>query len=390
MKQIFSNRAMTFGPNIFNILNEKKEELIKKGKKVTNLSVGTPDFAPSKEIMKAVSKASLNPDNYKYSLGDTKELTDAVIAWYKRRYNVELNSGEIMSVAGTQEGMAHIALTFCNEGDVVLVPNPGYPIFETGPYLNGAKVCYYELLPENNYLIDFDSIDEEVARKAKLIIVSYPLNPTCTCANKAFYMKLIEFAKKCDIIVINDNAYSEIIYDGRESFSFLELPGAKEIGLEFNSLSKTYNLTGIRISFLMGNEKYIEKFSQLRSQFDYGTSFLVQAAAIEALNGDQSEVAKNREEYQRRRDALCKVLLDNGFELKPSEGTMFVWAKIPDVGLSSEEFCIRLLETTGIICTPGSSFGSLGEGYVRFALVLPADELANLDFSGMGEMYGKL
>ncbi|MBQ8729622.1 MAG: aminotransferase class I/II-fold pyridoxal phosphate-dependent enzyme, partial [Lachnospiraceae bacterium] len=190
MKQIFSNRAMTFGPNIFNVLNEKKEELIKKGMKVTNLSVGTPDFAPSKAIMEAVSKASLNPDNYKYSLGDTKELTNAVIAWYKRRYNVELKADEIMSVAGTQEGMAHIALTFCNEGDVVLVPNPGYPIFETGPYLNGAKVCYYELLEENNYLIDFDSIDEEVARAAKLIIVSYPLNPTCTCADKAFYMKL--------------------------------------------------------------------------------------------------------------------------------------------------------------------------------------------------------
>lgn len=369
----FSDKALSFQPNIFNILNDKKNELIKAGRKVYNFSVGTPDFKPDDHIMKAVCEAAKDPDNYKYSLADSDEMTEAVIAWYRRRYNVELSTEEIMSVAGTQEGMGHIALTMCNEGDIVLAPNPGYPIFETGPYLNGARIEYYNLYKENGYLPKLEQIDEDIAARAKMMVVSYPLNPVCVCAPRSFYEQLVEFARKYNILIVNDNAYSEIIYDGRESLSFLEIPGAKEVGVEFNSLSKSYNVTGMRISYLLGNAEVINKYKTIRSQYDYGMSYIAQKAAVAALNGPQDSVAVNRERYQERRDTLCGGLRSIGWNVPDSQGTMFVWAPLPAGYENSEKFCMDLLENTGIICTPGSSFGSNGEGYVRFALVYPVE-----------------
>ena len=374
----FSERANRFGSNIFNTLDQYKNERLRQGKPVYNLTVGTPDFPPAAHIMEAVSRAALDPDNYKYSLGDTPELKQAVMDWYERRYSVTLRSDEITSVAGTQEGMTHIGLALINPGDTVLVPNPGYPIFEIGPYLCGAEIAYYELLPENNYLPDLASIPEEVARKAKLMIVSYPANPVCTTAPASFYEELIAYAKLHQIVIIHDNAYSEIIYDGRKGNSFLSYPGAKEVGVEFNSLSKTYNITGIRISFLLGNKDIIHKFKTLRSQFDYGTSYLVQKAAIAALNGPQDSILDNCREYERRRDALCVGLTKLGLPVQPSEGSMFVWARIPDGYKDSNDYCMKLFHETGILCTPGSGFGSLGEGYVRFALVLPAEQIQSI------------
>lgn len=366
----FSEKANRFKPNIFNILNERKADMQRKGRRVYDLFVGTPDFKPSEHIMAAVKQAADDPENYKYSLGDTDELIEAVKSWYNTRYGVELNSNEIMSVAGSQEGFAHIAMTVCNAGDLVLVPNPGYPIFEVGPYLNDAVIDYYELDPDNHYIPMIENISEEKAKKAKMMIVSYPLNPTCTCADKAFYEKLIEFAKKYNILIVHDNAYSEITYDGREGFSFLSLPGAKEVGIEFNSLSKSYNLTGLRISFALGNAEVINKFKIIRSQFDYGTSYIVQKAAVAALIGPQDSVSKQRMLYEERRNALCDGLNSIGWKIPYSEGTMFVWAPVPEGFDSSDDFCMQLLENTGVLCTPGSAFGSLGEGYVRFALVL--------------------
>lgn len=373
MRFVFSDKAESFKPNIFNVLNSKKNIMLEQGRKVYNLSVGTPDFKPAAHVMEAVSKAALEPANYKYSLGDTQEMLDAVKRWYARRFDVVLQDCEIMSVAGTQEGMAHISLTICNQGDIVLVPNPGYPIFEVGPYLSGAKVEYYNLNKDNNFIPDLEKIPEEIAKKAKMMVVSYPLNPTCTCAPIEFYEQLVAFANKYNILIVNDNAYSEIVYDGRESFSFLSVAGAKEIGVEFNSLSKSYNLTGLRISYLLGNEEVIKKFKIVRSQFDYGTSYIVQKAAIAALDGPQDIIEINRNEYQARRDALCGGLRSLGWNIPDSEGTMFAWAPIPSGYISSEKFCMDLLENTGVICTPGSSFGSLGEGYVRFALVEPVE-----------------
>jgi LL-diaminopimelate aminotransferase len=378
MKIEFSERSKRFGSNIFNTLDEYKKERLAEGKPVYNFSVGTPDFAPDAHIMEAVSRAALYPENYKYSLGDTPELLEAVMKWYERRYFVTLSPEEITSVAGTQEGMAHIGLALINPGDTVLVPNPGYPIFEIGPYLCGARIEYYELLPENNYLPDFASIPQELADRAKLMIVSYPANPVCTTAPAAFYEELIAFAKRNQIVIVHDNAYSEIVYDGRRGNSFLSYPGAREVGVEFNSLSKTYNITGIRISFLLGNQEIIHKFKTLRSQFDYGTSYIVQKAAIAALNGPQDSIAINCKEYEKRRDALCKGLEKLGLKVRPSEGSMFLWARIPDGYRDSNDFCMKLFHETGILCTPGSSFGSLGEGFVRFALVLPAETIKQI------------
>lgn len=382
-----ASRMDNFEDGIFNVLNEKKNKLIKEGKEVFNLSIGTPDFEPDDHVMTALSDSAKNPKDYVYSLGIIDELYEAVINWYKNRYNVEISRDEIMAVNGSQEGFAHVALPFLNPDDVILVPNPGYPVFEFGPMLCSAKVKYYDLYPENNYLPDLDNFDKNLAKEAKVMVVSYPLNPVCKTAPRSFYEKLVKFAKDNDIIIIHDNAYSDIIYDGREGLSFLSVEGAKDVGFEFNSLSKTYNLTGARISFAIGNKEMISAFTKVRNQIDYGIFIPIQRAAVAALNGPQDSVKNRCDEYERRRNALCDGLTKIGWPVTRSEGSMFVWAKIPEGFGSSEEFVITLMEKTGLICTPGSAFGSLGEGYVRFALVKPVEEIEKIiqvvDESGM-------
>ena len=373
-----ASRMGAFQPGIFSVLNGRKKERIQQGKPVWDLSVGTPDFEPDKHVIRAVEEAVKVPFNYTYALTDLPELTEAVQGWYKRRYQVPLEPEEITSVNGSQEGIAHIAWTLCDPGDIVLVPNPGYPIFSVGPELCGAKLVCYDLVEENNYLPDLNAIPEETAQAAKAIVVSYPANPVCKTAPRSFYEELVQFAKKYNIIVIHDNAYSEIIYDGREGISFLSVPGAKEVGVEFNSLSKSYCLTGGRISFVLGNRQIVQKFKTLRSQIDYGIFRPVQLAGIAALNGPQDGVAWRRAEYQRRRDALCGGLRSIGWNVPDSEGSMFVWAPLPEGFTSSADFCFELLERTGLLCTPGVAFGSLGEGHVRFALVLPPEEIKKI------------
>lgn len=378
MELRFAKRMESFQPGIFNVLNDKKNEMIRQGRQVYNLSVGTPDFLPDEHVMRAMRDACENPDNYKYSLGNLPALVDAVQGWYRRRYGVSLEREEIMSVNGSQEGIAHVALPLCDPGDLVLCPNPGYPIFEMGPWLCGAEIAYYDLLEENHYLPDLNAIPEEVARRAKVMVVSYPANPVCVTAPRSFYEQLVDFARTYNIIILHDNAYSEITYDGREGISFLSIPGAKEVGVEFNSLSKTYNLTGARISFVVGNREIIQNFSKVRSQIDYGIFLPVQLAAIEALNGPQDGVVARREEYQRRRDALCGGFRSIGWNVPDSEGSMFAWAPIPTHYTDSVTFCMDLMERSGLICTPGSAFGSLGEGHVRFALVEPVEEMREI------------
>ncbi len=364
----FARRMEQFQAGIFNILDDKRKEMVAAGRKVYNLSIGTPDFPPAPHVMDALSRAASVAENYKYALTERPELIEAVQQWYDRRYGVQLEREEIMTVYGSQEGLAHIALPFCDSGDVVLVPDPGYPIFGMGPELCGADVRTYDLLPENGYLPDLDNFDPELAKAAKMMVVSYPLNPVCVTAPRAFYEKLVAFAEQYQIIIIHDNAYSDIVYDGREGISFLSIPGAMEVGVEFNSLSKTYNLTGARISFVLGNRALVEKFRTLRSQIDYGIFQPIQLAAAAALNGPQDAVEQQRLDYQARRDALCGGLRSIGWNVPDSEGSMFVWAPVPDGYESSVDFCFRLLEKTGVLCTPGSAFGKNGEGYVRFAL----------------------
>lgn len=368
----FAGRMKDFEPGIFNVLDDRKNERLAQGKPVYNLSIGTPDFLPEPHIVEALAQAASDPNHYRYSLGETPELTDAVRRWYRRRYGVELDADELMAVYGSQEGLAHIGWALCDPGDVVLVPNPGYPIFELGPYLCGADCVHYPLLEENGYLPDLEHFDAELAEKARFMVVSYPANPLGVAAPDDFYPRLVEFAKRNQIVIIHDNAYSDIIFDGRAGKSFLAFEGARDVGVEFNSLSKTYNLTGARVSFVLGNREVVGAFKRLRSQIDYGMFLPIQHAAAAALNGPQDSVARNRAEYQARRDALCGGLRAIGWDVPDSQGSMFVWAPLPVGYTDSVKFCFELLDRTGLLCTPGSAFGPLGEGYVRFALVRPA------------------
>lgn len=383
----FSEMVNGFKTGIFATLNEKKEELIKEGRKVYNLSVGTPDFKPAPHVMKAMQDACKAPENYKYALADLPELLKAVQYRYEKRFGVRVETDEIMSVYGSQECMAHIGMVFCNPGDTILVPNPGYPMFEMSGIMAKANLEYYTIKEENGYLPDLDHIPEETLKRAKYMIVSYPLNPVCVCAPDEFYPKLIDFAKKNEIVILHDNAYSDIIYTRKQGRSFLSFEGAKEVGVEFYSLSKSYNLTGARISFVVGNREIIEKFRTLRSQIDYGIFLPIQYAAIAALTGPDDFVEEQRQQYEARNRALCGGLRKIGWNVPDSQGTMFVWAKIPEGYESSADFCIRLMERTGVIVTPGSAFGSEGEGYVRMALVVDEQMIAEiirvLDESGI-------
>lgn len=371
MKLNVAQRMEEFQPGIFNVLDERRQQRMAQGLPVYNLSIGTPDFLPEPHVVQALAQAASQPTNYRYSLTELPELVEAVQHWYLRRYGVELEPEELMSIYGSQEGLTHIGWALCDPGDVVLVPDPGYPIFEMGPALCGAEIVHYPLKAENGYLPDLDGMDPELADRAKMMVVSYPANPVCVTAPDEFYHKLIAFAKAHNLIILHDNAYSDIIFDGREGKSFLAYEGAKEVGVEYNSLSKTYNLTGARISFVLGNRQIIQTFRRLRSQIDYGIFLPVQYAAIAALNGPQDSVARNRAEYQARRDALCGGLRSIGWDVPDSQGSMFVWAPLPKGYHNSVDFCFELLERSGLLCTPGSAFGELGEGHVRFALVQP-------------------
>lgn len=369
MEITFAKRMDSFQEGIFTVLNKKKNELLAQGRTIYNLSVGTPDFKPAPHVMQALTESASKPENYKYSLVERPALLEAMQNFYNRRFGVQLDTKQIMAVNGSQEAMTHICWALCNPGDVVLVPNPGYPIFEVGPFLCGAEIVKYPLYEENGFLPKFSDIPEETAKKAKVMVVSYPANPVCATANDAFYEELIAFAKKYNIIIIHDNAYADIIYDG-EGQSFLKYDGASEVGVEYYSLSKTFDLTGARVSFVLGNEAIIQKFRTLRSQIDYGIFYPVQDAAIAALNGPFDGVERQQEEYAARNRALCGGLRSIGWNVPDSKGTMFVWAPIPASYTSSEKFTLDLMEKSGVIVVPGSSFGSLGEGYVRMALVL--------------------
>lgn len=366
----FSTLINGFKQGIFGALNEKKEELVRAGRTVYNLSVGTPDFEPAPHVMKAMQEACGRAENYKYSLADLPELLEAVQYRYEKRFGVHIETDEVMSVYGSQEAMAHIGKVFCDPGDVILVPDPGYPMFEMSGIMAGADVEYYPIREENHYLPDLDSIPREILKKTKYMMVSYPLNPVCVCAPDEFYRRLIAFAKENDIVILHDNAYSDITFTEEPGKSFLSFEGAKDVGVEFYSLSKSYNLTGARISFVVGNKEIISRFRLLRSQIDYGIFYPVQYAAIAALTGPDDFIEEQRRAYASRCRALCGGLRRIGWDVPDSQGTMFVWAKIPAGYESSADFCMKLMERTGVIVTPGSAFGAGGEGYVRMALVV--------------------
>lgn len=378
MKTPKAQRLNHFQTGIFASLDEKKNQLLKQGRTIYNLSIGTPDFTPHQSIMEAVSKACLDPENFKYALTELPELTATFIEYYKNRFGVDIKADEITAVHGSQEGIGHIGMALCDKDDVVLLPDPGYPIFEVGAYFGEAEMHFYPLLAKNNYLPKLEELGEDVLKRTKFIILSYPSNPVGAVATKEMYREVIALAKKYGFIIINDNAYSDIIFDGNESFSFLSLEGAKDVGIEFYSLSKSFNITGARISFAVGNKEIIDAFKLLRSQYDFGVFRPVQYGAIAAMKLDRSVVEKQKAEYQKRRDALCGNLRKIGWNVPDSKGTMFVWSPLPEGYTNSVEFCNLLMEKTGVICTPGAAFGENGEGFVRFALVKEPAELEKI------------
>ena len=384
----FAERMDRFGEGIFSRLAELKRQKLEAGENVVDLSIGAPNIPPAQHILDVLCKEAADKSNYIYAINDQKDLLQAVSQWYERRYGVNLDPDtEICSLLGSQEGLAHIAMSIVDEGDLVLVPDPCYPVFADGPRLAGAELYYMPQREENHYIIDLKEIPEKVAQRAKFMIVSYPNNPTAVLAPDSFYEELIAFAKKYDIIVLHDNAYSELVFDGRTCGSFLRFPGAREVGVEFNSLSKTYGLAGARVGFCVGNKEVVSHLKTLKSNMDYGMFLPIQKAAIAAITGDQSCVASTRAAYERRRDCLCDGLASIGWKMEKPEGTMFVWAPIPAGFSDSMEFVKTLFEKTGVLVTPGSAFGPSGEGHVRMALVQDEDAIAlavqRIDASGI-------
>ena len=375
----FAKRMEQFGEGVFSRLAEMRRSRVAEGKEVFDLSIGAPNIPPAKRIMEVMAKAVMEPKNYVYAINDTQEMLQAVAQWYQRRYGVTLDADtEICSLLGSQDGLSHIALSILDAGDVMLVPDPCYPIFADGPRLAGAELHYMPQKKENDYVIQLQDIPEEVAQKAKFMLVSYPNNPTAAMAPESFYHELVAFAKKYDIIVLHDNAYSELVFDGRSWGSFLSIPGAKDVGVEFNSLSKTYGLAGARIGYCLGNSRVVSMLKTLKSNMDYGMFLPIQAAAVEAITGDQSVVAETRAAYERRRDVLCDGLIAAGWQMDKPPGTMFVWAPVPEQYADSESFVRDLLDKTGVLVTPGSAFGPSGEGYVRMALVQSEEDMQRI------------
>lgn len=372
-----SQRLDCFGAEVFASLNNKLLALKAQGKTIYNMSVGTPDFKPYDHVVEALTQAAHDPEMWKYALRDLPELKQAVCDYYERRFGVSgITPSMVQSCNGTQEGVGHLGLALLDPGDTILVPDPCYPVFEAGAKIADAKLEYYPLVAEHNYLPYVAGIDPEVADRAKYMIVSLPANPVGSVGTPEVYEEIIAFAREHDLLIVHDNAYSDIVFDGEPGGSFLQYPGALEVGVEFFSLSKSFNVTGARIGFLVGREDVVSAFAKLRGQIDFGMFFPIQKAAIACLNGPRDEVEAQRLKYQERRDALCDGLEGLGWERPNAHGSMFVWAKLPGGRTDSMAFCEELMEKAGVVVTPGASFGPSGEGHVRMALVLPPDQIA--------------
>lgn len=371
----FSKRLDLFGDEVFASLNQKRRELEAAGRPVWDLSVGTPDFPTPDYIKKALVDSCADDANWKYALHDKEELKQAVCDYYKRRFDVDgLESDQVMSCRGTQEGMQYVCAALADPGDIALIPDPCYPVFRSGTQLAGATPYYYQLTAEHGFLPHVADIPDDVADKAKYMIVSLPANPVGSVGTPEVYEEIIGFAKKHDIVIVHDNAYADVVFEGVSS-SFFNYPGAMDVGVEFLSLSKSFDVTGVRLSFLVGRKDIVQATYKLRSQVDFGMFFAEQNVAIACLKGPLDGVERQRLAYKERRDALCDGLEAIGWERPNCHGTLFVWARLPHGRTDSLAFTLELMEKTGVIVTPGASFGPAGEGYVRFALVLSPEKI---------------
>lgn len=371
---------------IFTQVDTMRKQAIAQGQDVITLSLGSPDLAPAPHIVAAMKQALDDDLSYGYTLSKgMPDFLNAVTGWYARKFNVKLDPAtEVHSLMGSQDGLAHIGLCLVNPGDVVLVPDPGYPIFFAGPLVAGAEIVTMPLKPENAYLPDLDAISPEVLQRTKIMILNYPNNPLAATAPREFFVKVVELAKKYSFLVIHDFAYSELVFDGYRPDSFLSIPGAKDVAIEFHSLSKTYNMAGCRVAFVVGNAEVIALLGRLKSNFDYGIFHAIQQGAIAALNGPDDCIAETALRYQRRRDILVDGFARFGWHVDRPKASMYLWAPVP-TKQKSFDFVADLLKNTGVAVVPGIGFGECGEGYIRIALVQSEARLA--EFAARAEKW---
>jgi len=372
----FSKRLKNLPPYLFVEIDKAKREARKQGRDLIDLGIGDPDLPTPGNIIEKLYQASKDPRNHKYALDQGMlVLRQAIADWYKRRFNVDLNpETQILPLIGSKEGIAHMPLAFVNRGEYVLSPNPSYPPYRGSAILSDGKVQDMPLLEKNNFLPDFKKIPLPARKKAKLMFLNYPNNPTGAIADAEFYRKAIDFASKYNIIIAHDAAYSEMSYDGYKPMSFLEVEGAKDTGVEFHSLSKTYNMTGWRIGWVCGNARVVSGIAKVKSNIDSGIFSAIQIAGVEALSGPQEHIQKMRAIYQERRDVLCAGLKSIGWNFLKPEAAFYVWVSVPK-GYDSRGFAALLLEKCDIVVTPGVGFGKCGEGYIRFALTVSKERV---------------
>ncbi len=386
---IENNAMQSLPPYLFARIEKKIEEAREKGIDIINLGIGDPDQPTPKNIIDKMAEAIYDSANHQYpsSVG-LLAYRQAVANWYKKRFNVELDAKtEVVSLLGSKEGVAHISFCYLNKGDINLVPAPGYPVYGIGTLLAGGESHIMPLTAENNFLPILEDIPVEIARKAKLMFINYPNNPTGAVADIGFFSQVIEFARNYDILVCHDAAYTELCYDGFKPPSFLEAPGAKEVGIEINSLSKPYNMTGWRIGWAAGNPAAVEVLGRFKSNVDSGVFQAIQYAGIEALEGPQDSLKRMQQIYQERRDIALEGLKKAGMEVTPPKGTFYLWVPVP-VGYNSSDFAEAVLEKANVIITPGLGYGEHGEGYFRITLTVDKSRLAEA-FDRIHKAFGK-
>jgi LL-diaminopimelate aminotransferase len=371
---MYADRINSLPPYLFATIDRARQDAIKKGVDVINLSIGDPDMPTPLHIVEAMRKAVGNPERHRYpSYEGMLSFRDAAAKWYKNAMNIDLDpENEVLTLIGSKEGIAHIPLSFLNPGDVSLVPDPGYPVYLIGSILADGKPFKMPLQEENDFLPDLDAIPHDVANKAKIMFLNYPNNPTSATATAGFFEEVVDFASENEVLVIHDNAYSEVTYDGYKAPSFLNTSGAKEVGIEMHSLSKTYNMTGWRLGFAVGNRDILEGLGKVKTNVDSGAFEAIQEAGIAALSCPQDCVHEMNRVYKERRDALITGLNELGLGVKPPRATFYIWVRVKGKSL---DFTKMLLEKTGIVATPGVGFGEYGEGYIRFALTQPVERI---------------
>ena len=371
-----ANRVKDLPPYLFATIDKMKEKALAKGIDLIDLSIGDPDTPTPKHIIQAMQKAVKNPAHHQYpSYMGMLSFRQAVADWYKKRFNVKLNPNtEVVSLIGSKEGIGHMPLAFINPGDYVLLPSPGYPVYPVATLFAGGISYEMPLLEKNSHLPDLSRIPKYVLKKAKLMFINYPNNPTSACADRAFFKDIIAFGKKHNIIICHDAAYTEMYYGNKKPLSFLQVPGAKDVGIEFHSLSKTYNMTGWRIGFAVGNKDAVAGLGKIKTNIDSGIFQAIQEAGIVALKTKDADLRKLRRMYQERRDVLFNGLKKLGLDVNKPKATFYLWVKCPK-GVSSMAFTALLLNKAGILTTPGNGFGAPGEGFIRFALTVPVKRM---------------